>query len=157
MTPVELKRRVQDVEATLKEQDRALKKHHEDCVRGDARARLLEGQLRDSDKHLKECNARLNESGSWPEVRELEETLQEPNTLLKERRPVCRSLMSSLKNGIRGLRSWNLVLRGCILGFRTRQREEVLRSLRHVFVNGMHVLRNLKPGLNSGMERGGAR
>jgi len=52
MTAIELKRRVQELEVTLKERDRALKKQHEDCVRSDARARLLEGQQRDSDKRL---------------------------------------------------------------------------------------------------------
>ena len=75
MIPADLKRRVQEVEATFKGRARALKEQHEDLVRGDARARLLEGQLRDSDKRLQECTACLNEGGS----------VQELNELLKER------------------------------------------------------------------------
>ena len=72
---------------------------------------------------------RLNEGGSRPEVSELEATLQERDTLLKERENRVQELN---ENGIRGLKSWNLVLRG----FSTRQRE---------------VLRNWKLCLNSGM------
>ena len=97
MTPTELKRRVQELEATLKERDRALKKQHEDRVRGDARVRLLEGQLRDSDKRLQECTARLKEGGSQPDVRELEEALQERDTLLKERETRVQELNELLK------------------------------------------------------------
>jgi hypothetical protein len=97
MTSAELKRRVQELESTLKERDRALKKQHEDRVRGDARVRLLEGQLRDSDKRLQECTARLDEGGSRPEVRELEETLQERDTLLKEREARVQELNELLK------------------------------------------------------------
>ena len=77
MIPADLKCRVQEVEATFKGRARALKKQHEDLVRGDARARLLEGQLRDSDKRLQECTACLNEGGS---VQELDELLKERDT-----------------------------------------------------------------------------
>ena len=71
MTPVELKRRVQELKSTLKERVRVLKKQHEDRIRDNACVRLLEGQLRDSDKCLQECNTQLNEAGSQPEAREL--------------------------------------------------------------------------------------
>lgn len=88
ITPVDLKRKIQELEATLKERDRSLKKQHEDRVRGDARAWLLKGQLRDSDKRLKELTARLNEGGLGARdalLQEREARVQELDQLLKER------------------------------------------------------------------------